>query len=388
MKIGWKKVPVNPTEPVRKFSPGGPGVLTMEVKDELACRILVLEPEDGERYIHISCPFGEVEEEIHDEIHEKIEEELGQKVNLTTCAARTHYAPTLRESPSYCAFVVDQVVKGAVSVVPEDRGELSFRYQYHYFDRVGRSRISGQEAKNNFLETGSVYAGEKRLATLILYSSHPTTLNFNENYLSGAGPAVLLTDLEKKYPDEFFTYMIGAAGDISTRFTRPGQSYEDMLGLCALVEEEVERQLAAQADLAAVPLDEVRVEEMSFSVERGPRDLSEIDMSGDLTPRELETIEIAKEKNKAEDCSALPTQVPLQRVTLGGHIFICTPFELFSRYVDCIDKEKASIVNIANGAGGYMSPPGLQKMSFEVLSETIPSSSKLRLMEQLRAWGQ
>lgn len=349
--------------------------------------LLMLENVDGSLYIHISCPFGCVPEFVYEKIKTRIADSLKRDVLLTTSATHTHYSVSLEHDSDYAEYLVDRIGDEIGHIELKEYQDLKVCYQYQYFDKVGRSRISGQESDHIYLETLSFYTGEKRLGTIIIYNSHPTTLNFNESFLSGAGPAVLMSRLEEKYEGEFFTYMIGAAGDISTRFTRPGQTYEDVLTLCSVVEEAVCKQLENQKNCPKSPLDDMSVEEKVLEVERCPKDMSEIDTSGRLTARELETIELAKEKHKNDDLSKLSTRIGLQRVVIGGHIFIFTPFELFSSYIGCIDKEKATLVNLANGKEGYLSGPGKQKLSFEILGETIPSASKRKLMDVLSQWG-
>lgn len=344
MKVGFGKINVNPIWPAKKFAPNEKGVLTQEVKDELACKVFMLEKEEGSLYIHISCPFGCVPGETCDRIRDGIAETLKREFFLTVSATHTHYSVSLEHDEAYESFLIRKIGEEIGHIPLREYEDLKVCYQRRFFDAVGRSRISGQEAKNVYLETFSVCSGEKRLATVIIYNSHPTTLNFNETFLSGAGPAVLMQHLEERYQDEFFTYMIGAAGDISTRFTRPGQTYEDMLAMCEVVENEVCTQLENQVNSPKVRLDDWEAEEQLLEVERGPKNMDEIDTSGQLTVREQETIELAKVKHKNMDISKLSTKIYLQRVVIGNHIFIFTPFELFSSYIDSIDKEKATLV--------------------------------------------
>ena len=378
MKIGFNKVNVDPVKPTHKFAPLGEGILTDQVKDELAVKITVLESSDA-FYVHLSCPYGEFPRTMYETAAETLNRKMAKKVYLTTAVTHTHYAPKLTQEKEYAAYAVTKIIDGILHTKTMDYGQLSYCYQREYFDQVGQLRISGETTRNLFLETFSLYSGEKRLAVYVIYNSHPTTLNFNEPYFSGAGPAVLMKAYEEKHPGEFCSYMIGAAGDISTRFSRRGQTYEDVLMLTEVVANQLEKQLQQEKDLPKYPVDTISWNEIPFHVHRQPRDMSEVITDVELTPREKETLEIAKKKNETRDISAQPDTLYLQRVQLGGHIFIYTPFELFSSYLNCIDLDHSTLVNLGNGDGGYLSGPGKQKLSFEVLSETIGKPDKQRL---------
>lgn len=386
IRIGFGQTDVTPLKPVHKFAPLGKGILTTKVADELVCKITELQNEDGSRYIHISCPFGGIPRRIYQRVFESLSDCFAEKIILTMAATHTHYAPNLAQEEEYASYVCAQIVQTVKAIPLHHPNSLTCCYQRAFFDKVGQSRISGQPSKYLYLETFSLYEDEKRQATWIIYNSHPTTQRFTYDFLSGAGPAILMHQMEKTFPGEFFSYMIGAAGDVSTRFTRTGQDYEDMLAMTKPVAEEVCRQLDCQTGLAKTPVAGWEVEEFLFDVERAPKDMSQI-YTGNLTERELETLAIAKEKHKAQDLSLLPRKIPLQRLKLGEHVFLFTPFELFSGYLASIDLNTCTLVNLANGTTGYLSCPGPQKLCFELVGETIPDHCKEKLIKFLQDWG-
>ena len=386
MKIGFTLVDLKPLKEVYKFGAGSRGALTKDLRDELTAKIMMIENDDGSLWVHMSLPFGNIFDETHLAIYAQGKAVLGKSFKLTTSCTHTHYSADLIQNKEYGGYCIASLAKALGTIELEEK-KLYSCYQYRYFDEVGRIRISGVNTKNLYLETYSIYDEEKRLATYIVYNSHPTTINLKVDYMSGAGPAILMKKLREAHPDEFFTYGMGAAGDISTRFTRTGQTYDDMLALTDKVIAAVEALRKNEVNLKKYPIERWAATEIQFPVKRGPRNMDEIDMSGELTPRELETIELAKTKHKNDDYTKLPTEIFLQKIVLGDHTFIYTPFELFSVYLECIDKDKATLVNLGNGRAGYLSGPGKQKMSFEVIGETIPSESKVELMKQLEAWG-
>lgn len=383
MKCAWLKVDVAPQKPVHKFAPLGKGILTATTKDELACKISMMENDDGSLYIHISFPFGEVTNKYYAELKENLQKAVQKKITLTTVVTHTHYAPKMEQEIEYGAWVMKRVCEAAAQAKLVKYDALECSYQRCHFDQVGKVRISGEESPDVYIELFSIFNEGKRIATYIIYNSHPTTQSFNENYFSGAGPAVLMKDLEQLHHGEFYSYMVGAAGDISTRFTRKGQTYQDMLDLNQIVEDKINEMLKEQNTAVQYKVTEWREEEQIFHVKHTPKDMTMIDSSGEMTPREKETLEIAKEKGRSLNLAERPTEYVIQKVTLGGHIFIYTPFELFSSYLESIDLEHSSLMNLSNGQAQYLSGPGIQKLSFEVLNETISDPYKKDLQKLL-----
>lgn len=387
MKLGFGKVTVNPEKPAVKFAPG-PFARYQKVKDELSYKIMILK-ESEKPYIHISCPIADFELPTTQALKKQMQEKLGYEFELTIAITHTHYSVNVNKDPEYVSFLADRLAETIGTIELKEYDDLKTCFQYHYFDKVGQSRISGQPTKNLFLETLSIYSGASRLATLIVYNSHPTTLSMKVEYFSSVGPGILMKTLEENHPGEFFSYMIGAAGDVSTRFTRPGQTYEDMLKMTETVVEEVESQLASQKNFQ--PLNSYQVEECWLKMKREFFDISTVEIPENLTPREKETIDQAmKNKNKVTQgikLEDLPEKLMFQRLRLGAHQFIFTPFELFSEYIDYTNKENTSLVNCGNDRDGYLSGLGKQRLTFELFGQTIALSSKLDIKALLEKWS-
>lgn len=61
-----------------------------------------------------------------------------------------------------------------------------------------------------------------------MYNSHPTTMPMRTGDFTSEYPGYVIKKLSEKYPDVFFSFMLGPAGDISSRFTRRKQDYEEI----------------------------------------------------------------------------------------------------------------------------------------------------------------
>lgn len=381
MEIGFEKINVDPIEPAIKFGPGKKHLLT--VKDELVCRIMAFKQEGSKPYYHISCPFGDLELSVTKHIKEELERTVAEKIDLTLASTHTHYSVNVNEDHTYERYLIERLQKAVSEMEFKEYKNVTGAFNYRFFNEVGTSRISGQETDNLFLETYSLRSDGKRIATWICYNSHPTTLNFHTNFFSSVGPGIMLRNLEKKYEGEFFTYMIGAAGDVSTRFTRTGQEYEDVLEMTKKVENAVEKLL--ESSVIDVPVKKYQIENKWLPVHREMRQWKEEEIPENLTPRERETLDEAM--NKKHDMNALPQKVFFQKLTLGDHTFIFSPFELFSEYITYTDKEHCTIANCCNDHDSYLSGIKPQRMTFEIIGESIPVNSKENIIELLECWG-
>ena len=66
------------------------------------------------------------------------------------------------------------------------------------------------------------------LAVVMNYGCHPTVLGYQNLLYSADYPGAARSTLQKIYPDTIFMYTNGASGDISTRFTRRDQSFNEV----------------------------------------------------------------------------------------------------------------------------------------------------------------
>lgn len=66
------------------------------------------------------------------------------------------------------------------------------------------------------------------LAVIMNYGCHPTVLGYQNLQYSADYPGATRSTLNKIYPDTIFMYTNGASGDVSSRFTRREQSFNEV----------------------------------------------------------------------------------------------------------------------------------------------------------------
>ena len=141
------------------------------------------------------------------------------------------------------------------------------------FTQVGQSRISHWTTDQIFAHALCFYENDKRIASLLIYNCHPTSLNGDTPFFTSEYPGYAMRQLDAKYPGEFFSFLQSAAGDVSTRFTRKEQTPAQMEHFGAVMAEEFERLLARPAEKYPVELDYAeRVVELKHEL-KDPADL-------------------------------------------------------------------------------------------------------------------
>jgi hypothetical protein len=181
--------------------------------------------------------------------------------------------------------------------------------------------------------------------------------------------------------------MQGAAGDVSTRFTRPSQDYAAVRALGDEMVKEVERLMANEVEV--VPFDKIvyASEVLPLEHEFNPIDLSNI--PANLTPRELETIQqgVIMRENLSKKLENLVKQVKLSKMDFGPYTIVFCPNEAFSSYIDCVDTKRSALVAYSNGYSPYITGINDNFITYEKFTDTVTVEAKQELMKVLEKYG-
>lgn len=383
MKIGTLEININPTFPVNRM-------LSEEkhlaVSDDLHCRIVVFEEEGKKPLFHLSIDTVEIYITYRNRLKAGLEETLGYPIDLITSATHSHFCPCLTTDTAYQDFLYERIMSNVQKIQYTDVEEPGFVYQYHFFDKTGKSRISGHDSSHVFAETLSFFDGGKRLVTFLIYNSHATTMRMHHGDFTSEYIGKSIAALQKRYPGEFFTFMLGPAGDISSRFTRQNQEYEEIGRLAGLLTEEYVSLLDSQP--SPKPIDGMIYREEIFHLDRAPVDLSSMEMPENLSPREKETIEQAMTDGMHIDLSSQPMEhLFCHWVISPEYSVIFEPFETFSSYYGFVDKEKCSLITISNGFDHYLAGLEPQRITMELFADTVTRETKERMARLFTDWS-
>ncbi len=312
-----------------------------------------------------------------------------ERIRVITSATHTHYANSVRD-PDYVNYLCDLLKKETVKLSFRQLSEVKVSFQKLHTTAVGKSRISGYETNNETLGFIRFYEKENEFFDLLYYNCHPTILQANVPYFSAEYPGYVLRKLEEAYPERDFSFLQGAAGDISSRFVRDGQDYDALSRLGDHLLSDIGSLMKQDTEKQELKL-QYKEEMIRFDHEFTPIDLSKI--RADLSERELETIRLgqierAKLENKKNQIFGQPIEEALiASLDLSAVKLIFFPNEIFSEYMNFLDQDRQLLVSYSNGYGPYVLPVGFQYITYEMFTDTLTKETKKRIISTLQNIG-
>ena len=390
MRIGMKQICINPPFPVNRMLKEEKHQV---VSDDLFCRIIVIDSEEDIPFYHISIDTVEIWKEREDRIQETIEQVVGKAIHCICSATHSHNCPCLTTDDAYVEFVIDRIKSevGMIELISYD--QVSYSYQYAYFDQVGKSRILDYTTPHIYAETFSIYGDGKRIATFLIHNVHPTIRELHVGDFTAEYPGYCIRKLSEEYPNEFFTFLLGPAGDISPHFVRKGRDDAEMLRLSELLRQEFDRQLLSQRPSQTKPMS-FKYEEITIPNPLEPLDLNKLVLPESLNEDEIQCLNRFQSKDK--DSRPHRTIRTFERCSehhLAHLIFsdeysmIFEPFELYSEYYGAVDKQKCSIISISKGFDHYLTGLYLSRLSMHGSFSEFSPQTKKRMWEILNRWS-
>lgn len=381
MKYSFKKVCINSSFPTTQFGHIQQTYFVNEYKDNLYARVLGLVDDNNNWYIHVVADLIGVKEELRNKIQDSIRKYYNNnKINVVIGVTHTHYANNIYDS-KYEEFFANKLVEEITSMKYKEYDNVTTSYRRIHTTPCGKSRITGYETNLEYLSVVSFYSNDINLMDIIIHNCHPTTLKATTDFFSAEYPGQLMNKLEQAHPDTNFMFMQGAAGDISSRFVRDGQEYEDMLKLADNIYNETEKLL--ETDEIRKPFKCEYVEErIEVKHDFTPIDLSNIRQ--ELTPRELETIEFGKiMRSNLEKQGNFIKEAIVSRVNLGAVKLVYSCNELMSEYMKDMNLDERMLVCYTNGDWPYVLPLDFNYITYEMFYDTWSKQSKEKLLELL-----
>ena len=387
MQFSFKKINIEAPFPTTQCGHSCQTTELTTFKDHLFARVFSFKDENN-WIIHLSLDLLACTKDYRNQLQDAIRKALNnENIHLITSATHTHYANSVR-TPKYLDWLKPVLVDGITSMKYEEVGEVSATYQRVKCDVVGKSRISGYETGNEFLVLIRYFANDKNILNWVINNCHPTILDANVPYFSAEYPGYVLRRLEETHNDTNFTIANGAAGDISSRFTRSGQDYEAMCELGEKLFVEVEKLLKQEANKVPLTLN-YKEEEMEYEFDFSPIDTSNI--RADLTPRELQTIEIGQQmrakyaESEVKSFLGMPlTNQILSAWDMGALKLVFFPNEIFSEYLNELNLDTTYMISYSNGYGPYLLPVDFEYLTYEMFIDSTSRNTKLMIKEKIR----
>jgi len=386
MRYSFKKINIEAPFPTTQCGHSCQTFLVSEFKDHLYARVLGID--DGNNWIiHFSMDLLAFDTEHRNQLEEALRKHYSDdRIKVITSTTHTHYANSVRD-PKYVDYLMETLINGIKDMKYITKNNVSTTYQRFHTNAVGKSRISGYETNNEYLCLIRFFEDDTNFLNIIYNNCHPTILSAMSNFFSSEYPGQVLRRLEDDFKDVDFTFLMGAAGDISSRFVREGQTYEDVIKLGDKLYKEVLALI--KQDLPKVPLSiSYKTKTINIKHEFTPIDLSNI--RTDLTDRELETIRLGQiereklQKKANEIFGTLAQTMTITKLSLGSVELIFFPNEIFSEYMNYINLDKQILVSYSNGYGPYVLPVDFKYITYEMFTDTITKETKLEFIETFK----
>jgi len=387
MKYSFKKINILAPFPTTQCGHSCQTFLVEQARDNLFARVTAFKDESS-WIIHYSIDVLAFDQENRHKLQDQIRAYYqDDNIHVVTSATHTHYANSVRED-KYKDYLFDLLYRETINMKYQDVDNVTTTYQRFHTNAVGKSRISGYETGNEMLCLVRFYSNEDNFLNIVYNNCHPTVLNAQEtHFFSAEYPGYVLARLEEKYPNVGFTFLQGAAGDISSRFVRDGQDYAAMAKLGDNLVKEI-------VDLINTPVNKVpfKIEYNEVNIEY-EHDFKPIDLSNiraDLSPRELETIKLGQEQRKKLEerankiFGALVRNADIASLDIGSVKIVFFPNEIFSEYMNFIDLDKKMLVSYSNGYGPYVLPIDFKYITYEMFTDTTTKATKERIIETIK----
>ena len=286
MKIGFSKTDITPPAGIALGGYAGYRPCS-GTHDPLYCKAVLLE-QDATRYALVALDLLCTDEALYQQIGEAISPLGITQERLIVSAIHTHAAPqgvlagegplaavncSAQEStPEFRAYIKN-VIRKAVEACTAAADQLEafvVRGGKGTTPPVGSERHTGK-APGGDLSVIQCRTESGRLLTLYNFPCHPTVLG-PDNLLASADFAA---GIESIIGGSMAVFLNGAAGDISTRFTRRESTFEECSRMSKIAAEHI---LAALGDAPFLPPEPMKGKQITVS----------------LKPRPVETVEAAQ----------------------------------------------------------------------------------------------
>ena len=383
MQYSFKKINIESPFPTTQCGHSSQVNELFDYHDHLYARVVSFKDEDNWIF-HYSMDLLAFDLEHRNELETYLKDYFkDDSIHVITSTTHTHYANSVR-NPDYVAYLCELLKKETINMTFKEVDNITTSYQKVHTTAVGKSRISGYETNNEYLALIRFYSNDNNFLNIIYYNCHPTILQANVPYFSSEYPGYVLKKLEDNYPNVDFTYIQGAAGDISSRFVRSSQDYDSVIELGDRLYEEIMN--LYNQDVSKQPLSlKYKQILVDYEHEFTPVDLSKI--RDNLSDRELETIKLGQqqreklEKNSNTIFSKLVKKALISTLYLGSVQLIFFPNEIFSEYINYIDMDSQLLVSYSNGYGPYVLPLDFNHITYEMFTDTLTRKTKEKIIE-------
>ncbi|MFV0255647.1 MAG: hypothetical protein ACK5G7_05930 [Erysipelotrichaceae bacterium] len=374
MKYANQTIKITPEFPIKQAGFIQQTEPISEIHDDLFARILAIE-----NTILITCDLLALPLSIQTILAKKLSKYYQKNIIVIIGCTHTHFGADYTNQ-KYQNELLDKLFNAITTIHYQDL-ELTLDYHFEPYDKIGKSRISNHKA-HPYLQILNIYHLDNKIASLIIHNVHPTIMSADNQFFSAEYPGYLISKLNQKEPKVFHMFFNGAAGDISTRFTRVAQNYQAVEELATILFNKLQMIKPAEEKHKITKLT-LKSNTIKIIHDISPIDLSTIPKN--LTSRELETISYGQ-KIRAQllaNKELLAQEMTISCLLIGNIKLIFAPNELFSSFLNYLNLNDTILICYANGYCPYVSDINENFITYERFTDTLSISTKKELIKTL-----
>lgn len=207
------------------------------IHDSLTAQIIYLNNSFNEVLL-VGLDLVAVDADFVKKVREQIHEKLGiPTTSILVACTHTHSGPDgyatafPRESQNIdetLRQITIEKIAGAARWAKTSSSEATLNFASGLMDGIGLNRNDPQKKVDNTVSLLRIDVDKKPLVVLVNYACHPTVMSAENLQISADLPGAARKFFHMLYPETIFMFLNGAAGDVSTRFTRRFQGFEEL----------------------------------------------------------------------------------------------------------------------------------------------------------------
>lgn len=349
MKVGFKETVITPPVPAYLGGYGDREDPCTGVHDDLYAKAWVFESGHDAFAVVVSDLIGfprvlvEAVRQKASALSRIPRERIFAGVTHTHSAPIPMDTPSAQADPAYVAYLVEAVA-GAVLMAKQSLAEGSLGLAAATETKVGANRRDPKKPIDPTLTVLSWRGGEEIAGIAASFGCHPTVMSPANLWVTADYPGAMTRTVRRVLErDAPVLWLNGSAGDVSTRFTRKGQSWEELSRFGAILGAHV-------ASLALAPETVLDVAEIKVAVEAVELPRKRLPASDEAARR---VAEYQKAYEEAAERGASPAAMRVVKTRLEGAL----RERDMAGYVDRLES-RAEIVAVGLGDLGIVMVPG------------------------------
>jgi hypothetical protein len=411
MKLSFKKINITPSLPV-PLSGFGKVRIANKVHDDLYARVFLFD-NGKEEILWTQLDLVAIDQYIVDLVLKKTALKAHQVLLSTT---HTHSGPggTLSThqgmlqgmnpvfcdfNPDYCELITDRIAE-AVRELRTQLKESQVRIFKGTIHDLGTERHDASLPCDNDLLIMEFTAEDKK-AMIVRAACHPTVLNADNLEVTADFPGAIEPHFSNM---DMVAYVNGSCGDMSTRFTRKAQGFDEWARFGQLAADQIKKLITEDVQMQPYTMElnqtffTVKAREtdsLPVALEKLHKAKEAVDAAirNGVSAQELRVVqsfyEGAQNNLLASKSLADLTEitVPVSALKLNDLTLIFTPCELFSTLSSPLKENGLEFIGYTNGYHLYMADEkAYDRQFYEASSSPYAKGAGEHLMNQIKEW--